>query len=528
MAIQNFSRAIKANIFNNWLNSLEKDLNQKTIIHNRTSTFRAKEQTAAKTSFYLTAKTLKDMIHTIGGIEISDQEANAHLDALLQRNPKDNKSPLATEVLIPGTNQRAVFYGNIGFETISEKIKDILYQYEEVEANLSLAEEQYYQAEEEDIKQKYAKLKKSLAKLSPKQEQEQLKKLAKQEQDELDRAEKRARLEGGLGSFFNKGHVVSVATNLVKRFRNQVNEAESELGDLRADMIKILDQYITRLEQDDLQTANLPDAINQEFYAKYVQNPNYYLVEFQAKKTNIDSGRASKDLINELRSIFGVDASISTIENILKKGGNKLGLELLTTPGSSSGLDIIVEGILSPFPGRKKPKTKTSPDIKVAQHRIKIKKPNNKPAIASLKKLKSKLAAVKSIPDSKQFVVDKKLNPPIENIIIPIDNTITLQKLLDANLVQTIKQNMGSGNRRDILNLRSGRFAESVRVDRISQSRQGAISVFYTYMRNPYATFSSGGRQQNPRSRDPKLLISSSIRQLAQQITQQRLRAVLV
>jgi len=527
MAIENFSRAIKANIFNDWLNNLEKDLSQKTIIRNKTSIFRAREQTAAKTSFYLTAKTLKDMIHTIGGIEISDQEANAHLDALLQRNPKDNKSPIATEVSIPGTNQRAVFYGNIGFETISEKIKNILYQYEEVEANLSLAEEQYYQAEEADIRQKYVKLKKSLAKLSPKQEQEELKKLAKQEQDELDRAEKRARLEGGLGSFFNKGHVVSVATNLVKRFRNQVNEAESELGDLRADIIKILDQYITRLEQDDLQTANLPDAINQEFYAQYVQNPNYYLVEFQAKKTNIDSGRASKDLINELRSIFGVDASISTIENILKKGGNKLGLELLTTPGSSSELDIIVEGILSPFPGRKKPKTKTSPRIKVAQHTIKIKKPNNKPAIASLKKLKSKLAAVKSIPDSKQFVIDKKLNPSIENII-PIDNIITLQKLLDANLVQTIKQNMGSGNRRDILNLRSGRFAESVRVDNISQSRQGMITAFYTYMRNPYATFSQGGRQQNPRSRDPKLLITNSIRQLAQQITQQRLRAVLV
>lgn len=119
----------------------------------------------------------------------------------------------------------------------------------------------------------------------------------------------------------------------------------------------------------------------------------------------------------------------------------------------------------------------------------------------------------------------KKQKPVSETVV---DDTITLQKLLDANLVQTIKQNMGSGNRRDILNLRSGRFAESVQVNSISQSRQGMITAFYTYMRNPYATFSEGGRQQNPRSRDPKLLISKSIRQLAQQITQQRLRAVLV
>jgi len=113
--------------------------------------------------------------------------------------------------------------------------------------------------------------------------------------------------------------------------------------------------------------------------------------------------------------------------------------------------------------------------------------------------------------------------------IVPLPpSAVNLENLLNAKLTQTIKQNMGSGNRRDILNLRSGRFAESVRVERISESRQGMVTAFYTYMRNPYATFSEGGRQQNPRSRDPKLLISKSIRQLAQQITQQRLRAVLV
>ena len=107
-------------------------------------------------------------------------------------------------------------------------------------------------------------------------------------------------------------------------------------------------------------------------------------------------------------------------------------------------------------------------------------------------------------------------------------NLITLQNLLDANLVQTVKQNMGSGNRRDILNLRSGRFAESVRVERLSESRQGMITAFYTYMRNPYGTFSAGGRQSQPASRDPKLLISRSIREVAQQLQITRLRAVQV
>jgi hypothetical protein len=98
--------------------------------------------------------------------------------------------------------------------------------------------------------------------------------------------------------------------------------------------------------------------------------------------------------------------------------------------------------------------------------------------------------------------------------------------LLNANLVEKIKQNMGDGTRRDILNLRSGRFAESVKVERLSESRQGMITAFYSYMKNPYATFAEGGRQQNPASRNPKLLISKSIREIAQQQVANRLRAV--
>ena len=102
----------------------------------------------------------------------------------------------------------------------------------------------------------------------------------------------------------------------------------------------------------------------------------------------------------------------------------------------------------------------------------------------------------------------------------------SLQSLLNNNLVQQIKRNMGDGSRRDILNLRSGRFAESVKVERMSQSREGMITAFYTYMKNPYATFSQGGDQEFPRTRDPKLLISKSIREIATQQVANRLRAV--
>jgi hypothetical protein len=107
-------------------------------------------------------------------------------------------------------------------------------------------------------------------------------------------------------------------------------------------------------------------------------------------------------------------------------------------------------------------------------------------------------------------------------------NLTNLQTLLNAALAQQIKQNMGSGNRRDILNLRSGRFAESVKVERLSESKQGMITAFYSYMKNPYATFSQGGQQELPRSRDPKLLIAKSIRDVASQQVTNRLRAVVI
>jgi hypothetical protein len=85
---------------------------------------------------------------------------------------------------------------------------------------------------------------------------------------------------------------------------------------------------------------------------------------------------------------------------------------------------------------------------------------------------------------------------------------------------------MGDGNSRNVLNYRTGRLASSARVERLSESRNGMITAFYSYMRNPYATFSSGGKQQNPRSRDPKLLISKSIREIATEQVGNRLRAV--
>jgi hypothetical protein len=105
-------------------------------------------------------------------------------------------------------------------------------------------------------------------------------------------------------------------------------------------------------------------------------------------------------------------------------------------------------------------------------------------------------------------------------------NLASLLTFINSNLHEQIKKNMGTGNRRDVLNYQTGRFASSAKVERLSESRQGMLTAFYSYMKNPYSTFSQGGRQQNPRSRDPKLLISKSIRELAGAQVANRMKAV--
>jgi len=108
----------------------------------------------------------------------------------------------------------------------------------------------------------------------------------------------------------------------------------------------------------------------------------------------------------------------------------------------------------------------------------------------------------------------------------PAVDLINLQQIINAQLQDVISANMGDGRSRTVLNYRTGRLAGSARVDSMSTSRQGMITAFYSYMKNPYATFSDGGKQSLPKSRDPKLLISTSIREIAQQIVSNKLRAV--
>lgn len=219
---------------------------------------------------------------------------------------------------------------------------------------------------------------------------------------------------------------------------------------------------------------------------------NWYLVALNEALKNPDS-KLSRSLLEEIEK-----ASIKSIKNelsgIISSHASKNLFEAL----EDMYISLIKTGKAEPY------KSKGS-----AEEVNKIKLPKIK-----LPKLKVKIPQVRT--------------PQLRTTRGQFTSLASLQRLLDASLVQRVKDNMGTGSRRDILNLRSGRFAESVKVERLSQSREGMITAFYNYMKNPYATFSQGGRQELPRSRDPKLLIAKSIREIGATMVANRMRAVLV
>jgi hypothetical protein len=216
----------------------------------------------------------------------------------------------------------------------------------------------------------------------------------------------------------------------------------------------------------------------------------YVVVTLHRQKLNKKFSEEELRIFNTLKANIALKLSKLKIEDIA---------------GSNTILEDINEHIFNTF-ARNGKKLKTHAEHKKSKT-IKGKSPNVQVQSKNITIVKEKV----KVPDKASF-----------------PSLISLQNLLNSMITQRVKENMGTGNRKDILNLRTGRFAESVKIERMSLSREEMITVFYTYMRNPYGTFSEGGQQQSPRSRDPKLLISKSIREIAQTRVDNRLRAVLV
>ena len=330
--------------------------------------------------------------------------------------------------------------------------------------------------------------------------------------EELDKIQDRKSLIRFLkksSSFYNYAKNKSAELRTLENIKTAISSAfetkagvrgYTELGD------QILNKSVVKLEVNTVV----------DFSRKITASDSNIAVTFEIREINQFKGKIAQGIktafINILENIIDKDEFSESINAALQKSmreefTKEQFLSIFTKASGSKSIeqaitDIFYEtlslGKAKKYSANSKRLTNTIQNsIKLTPPTIKLKKPN-----------------IKSISIK-----------PIEKPVI--ESLTNLQNLLNARLAAQIRQNMGDGNRRDVLNYRTGRFAESVSVDRVTQGREGTITAYYNYMRYPYATFSEGGRQQYPRSRDPKLLISKSIREIMQEQMITRMRAVL-
>lgn len=326
--------------------------------------------------------------------------------------------------------------------------------------------------------------------------------------------------EARVSDFYQKGHVFSIATNVAEQTRRNllVSNAAQETKDT---IIPILDVVIQQLQKDDLASSNIK-SIDFDLYAKYSKNPYKYIVEMQPEEVNRASGTASAPITNALRRYFD-PANYVQIEKFFRTRATEDSFiqKLITSKGSPSYLEIVENHLTSTLKGEKK-KTATTyslPKSKISSEKIRVDTAQYR------KEVKQNIQKVKKLSDSIKKAVELAKVSDRNRVRDSLDLT-SLQNLINTHLQDVVSANMGDGNARNVLNYRTGRLAASAKVERISESRNGMITAFYSYMKNPYATFSEGGQQSSPRSRDPKLLISKSIREIAAQQVGNRLRAV--
>lgn len=198
---------------------------------------------------------------------------------------------------------------------------------------------------------------------------------------------------------------------------------------------------------------------------------------------------------------------------LLKKLKTEVAATILKIPGSNTMEQDLIKG---------------TQDLLLAEfgiHRSPLAPHSN---VTGTKGLKSQSSKPIIDTGNVKLVAGKSPAPQMRSLTGQFTSLISLQNILNQSLASQIQKNMGTGERTDVLNYRTGRFAGSVNVERMSASREGMITAFYSYMQNPYRTFSMGGKQEYPKTRDPKLLISRSIREIAGERVANRMRAVLV
>jgi len=355
MSIENFTKVIRDQAYRTWLEKLDRN-----IVLQASETLRAGEQTAPKTSFYVTKNQIRNIYQTITGEELSETDASIFIDNLYVQN--QSPGGLNPQRLFLDKDE-GIMFKSIGWDTITKLMNPIFKNEDKVKKKYKEIQDTYEESE-------LAKLETTAKyKAAP----------GNQKQKMRDDVTAEAKRRGTFGYFVNKGHVVSVATNLVIKFRDDIQSTQELNADQKKKLLEVLDQYIAKLVSDDIASANLK-GINQSIYANYIKSTYgdgtaQYLAEFQFRLDNQASGSASAPILNEINRVFGL--STEDAEDILKNSTG-LGQALLTSPGSPSFIQMIADGLSSIIEtGKGKAKSYQTKPTEVAKKSTKISSSKN-------------------------------------------------------------------------------------------------------------------------------------------------------
>jgi hypothetical protein len=151
--------------------------------------------------------------------------------------------------------------------------------------------------------------------------------------------------------------------------------------------------------------------------------------------------------------------------------------------------------------GEQNTTTHKSSSKKVKKKKKAARKVRAIPTLASVR-----AAGQKAVNAAKKAVVTSRLQDPRGRFTSLISTTSIINSLLYG----AMKNNMTP----PALQFRTGRLASSAKVTKMSFTREGQLTAFYTYMKRPYQTFERGHKQGNE-FRDPRRLINKSIREVA-------------
>lgn len=339
-----------------------------------------------------------------------------------------------------------------------------------------------------------------------------------------------------------KGHIYGIMTGAVLGARDELYKyltkaPKGEMPIMSEDeaeyAVGFLDNLIAHLQKLDIDSAELK-TLTSPVFLKYNKSATNFIIELQSKTDNDTSAKLVQKLAGQKRGQTGIRGLINPqstqtqalvgLLDILAADANFSTAEILDFKSSPTMIDLIVDKIFEPV-GRKpkNPKQIKSPAIKLPNEVV-VAYVDEKAKSEYRKKLQKTLREAQA---NKAKIKKQKVNiQQVRAAELARTNLLSLTNLINSQLQDVISANMGDGSAKNVLNYRTGRFASTVKAEHLTMSREGMVTVFYSYMKNPYATFSTGGRQASPRSRDPKLLISRSIREIAAEAVANKLRAV--